>query len=40
MLLSECCGADPDYTFSVFDDAGICSNCLDHCDFKEDEEDD
>ena len=32
MLLSECCGA------IVYDDYDICSECLEHCEVWEDEE--
>ena len=32
MLRSECCGA------VVYDDYDLCSDCLDHCDVWEDED--
>jgi hypothetical protein len=35
MPVSECCGAEA----GEFEDAGICPDCLEHCDFIEDEED-
>jgi hypothetical protein len=33
MRLSTCCGAETDMT-----EIGICPDCLEHCDFEEDEE--
>tara|TARA_R100000808_G_C2148227_1_gene156351 strand:+ start:2046 stop:2174 length:129 start_codon:yes stop_codon:yes gene_type:complete len=39
-FLSECCGAEPDHIFTVFENAGICSNCGEHCRFIEEAEDD
>lgn len=33
MMYSECCGE------MVYDDYDICSECLDHCDVYEDDED-
>ena len=34
MLVSECCGA------IVYDDYDLCSECLEHCDVWDDEEED
>ena len=34
MPFSTCCGAETDFT-----EIGICPECLEHCDFEEDEED-
>ena len=44
MWLSECCGDEPNYTFSMSGNPdigfiGLCSNCNDHAEFKEYEED-
>lgn len=33
MGISTCCGAETDMT-----EIGICPECLEHCDFEEDEE--
>jgi len=33
MAISTCCGAETD-----MDEVGICPECLEHCDFEEDEE--
>ena len=33
MPISTCCGAETDMT-----EIGICPECLEHCDFEEDEE--
>jgi len=33
MRLSTCCGAETD-----MEEVGICPECLEHCDFEEDEE--
>ena len=33
MPFSTCCGAETDMT-----EIGICPDCLEHCDFEEDEE--
>lgn len=34
MGFSTCCGAETD-----MEEVGICPECLEHCDFEEDEED-
>ena len=34
MPFSTCCGAETD-----MEEIGICPECLEHCDFEEDEED-
>jgi hypothetical protein len=33
MKISTCCGCETDFT-----EIGICPECLEHCDFEEDEE--
>lgn len=38
MYISDCCGAEPDYRFSVTDMEGICSKCKEHCVFINEEE--
>ncbi len=42
-LYSECCSAEPDSKFSTYGErlnmpSGVCSNCLEHCEFYSFEE--
>ncbi len=44
MWVSECCGSEPDYKFSVYGEdvgmpSGICSECEEHCDLKYSDDD-
>ena len=34
MKISTCCGAETEY-----DEIGICPECLEHCDFEDEDED-
>ena len=43
MWISECCGDEPDYRFTINGEevgfpTGVCSGCLEHADFEKDKE--